>query len=370
MPQAIIRVLVVDDSPLMRRAISDAINVNSDMTVVGTAFDGNEAIAKFRELKPDVVTLDVQMPDKNGQQVLEEILEIAPTPVIMVSNLTHRGAEVTLHALEMGAIDYLGKPERASELEAVLYDELVKKIRASAWTDVRRVIQIRRNRQQLRAADVDRRRTPLGRKHLSADEPKDACIAIGISTGGPPALAYLFESLAPPLPPIVVVQHMPPQFTGPFARRLDSLSSLTVSEAAQEDVLQPNHVYIAPGGAHLSLVEQGHVVKIQIQDGAIVSGHKPSVDVMMKSAASIFGERCLGVVMTGMGRDGAEGCRSIRAAGGYVLGQNQASSDVYGMNKVAFTEGGVDEQFDLESAPAKITAAAGNLAYVSLTTNK
>ena len=183
MSQATIRVLVVDDSPLMRRAISDAIGANSDMTVIAIARDGHEAIAKFRELKPDVVTLDIQMPGKNGQQVLEEILEIAPTPVIMVSNLTQRGADATLQALDTGAIDYLGKPERAGDLEAILHDELIKKIRAAAGMDVRRVIQIRRNRQRAKAMGPQDRRTPLVRQHFSAGEPRDACIALGISTG-------------------------------------------------------------------------------------------------------------------------------------------------------------------------------------------
>ena len=163
------------------------------------------------------------------------------------------------------------------------------------------------------------------------------------------------------MPPIVVVQHMPQQFTGPFARRLDGLSPLSVKEAATGDVLQPNHVFIAPGGQHLSLHERGGSVQIMIQDGEPVSGHKPSVDVMMKSAANIFRERCLGVIMTGMGRDGADGCLAIRESGGYVLGQDQASSDVYGMNKFAYTQGGVNEQFGLEEAPAAITTALAKL---------
>ena len=161
------------------------------------------------------------------------------------------------------------------------------------------------------------------------------------------------SELRPPMPPIVIVQHMPPQFTGPLAARLNSISALSVREAADGDVLEPNGVWIAPGGKHLSLARRGTRVRVQIEDGEVVSGHKPSVDVMMTSAAKAFGANCLGVIMTGMGRDGADGCRAIRQAGGYVLGQDEASSDVYGMNKVAFVEGDVDQQISLgETAEA------------------
>lgn len=178
----------------------------------------------------------------------------------------------------------------------------------------------------------------------------DKCIAIGISTGGPPALATLLERLAPPLPPIVIVQHMPAQFTLPFAARLDSLSRLTVKEAETGDLLQPNYVYVAPGGQHLEIRRHGLSGKLLVRAGNPVSGHRPSVDVMLASAAGVFGPRCLGMIMTGMGRDGADGCRALRAAGGYVLGQDETSSDVYGMNKVAMLEGNVDRQFSLDAA--------------------
>ncbi len=183
----------------------------------------------------------------------------------------------------------------------------------------------------------------------------DKCIAIGVSTGGPPALACLFESLRPPMPPIVVVQHMPPNFTKPLAWRLDSLGELSIREAANGDLLEPNHVLIAPGGKHLQVRRLDTSAKAVVRDGAPVSGHMPSADVLMKSVAESFGKNCLGVIMTGMGRDGADGCGAIRAAGGYVLGQDEASSDVYGMNKVAYVEGNVDRQFALSEAAAVLT---------------
>ena len=189
-------------------------------------------------------------------------------------------------------------------------------------------------------------------------------MAIGISTGGPPALTRLFEALAPPMPPIVVVQHMPGQFTGPFANRLNTISDLTIKEAESGDILQPNHVFIAHGGMHLYLQQRGRIVKIDVRDGEPVAGHKPSVDVMMECAANIYGDKCLGAIMTGMGRDGVDGCRYIKEHGGYVLGQDQASSDVYGMNKIAFTSGYVNEQFSLDDAPAVLVASLAKLRCV------
>jgi two-component system chemotaxis response regulator CheB len=225
-----------------------------------------------------------------------------------------------------------------------------------AGTDVRRMLQIRRERaekmKQRPAQPISFAAKPVSH----APQYNDKCIALGISTGGPPALASLFQSLRGPLPPIVVVQHMPPDFTKAFAWRLNSISSLTVKEAESGDALQPNFVYIAQGGKHLHLRKEAGRVKCLVRDGDTVSGHKPSVDVMMGCAAEIFGSRCLGVIMTGMGRDGSDGCGAIRKAGGYTLGQDEASSDVYGMNKVAHTEGNIDRQFHLDEAATVISA--------------
>ncbi len=187
------------------------------------------------------------------------------------------------------------------------------------------------------------------------------CIAVGISTGGPSALTVLFNVLRPPMPAIVVVQHMPPRFTGPLAWRLDALSELSVKEAEANDVLRPNHVLIAPAGLHLLLRRSGNRVRVVLNDEPPRSGHKPSIDVMMQSAAKAFGPRCLGVIMTGMGYDGVSGCAAIRAGGGYVLGQDEASSDVYGMNKAAHGAGHVDRQFSLDDAAAVIGAGVKRL---------
>ena len=353
-----IRVLVVDDSALIREMICDAIKATPGFEVAGTAADGRQAIEMIGTLTPDVVTLDVQMPRMDGLQTLDEILKIRPTPVIMVSALTQLGANTTLEALDRGALDYIAKPEGRAAAETVFRDELPRKIRAMAGVDVQRMIAIRKRRAE-RAGEL---RTQAATKAAApqpvapAPEFANKCIAIGISTGGPPALAGLFEQLRPPLPPIVVVQHMPPQFTKAFAWRLNSLSQLEIKEAATGDLLRPNHVYIAPGGTHLSVTRHGKTdVACQVKDGEPVSGHKPSVDVMMRSVAELYGNRVLGVIMTGMGRDGSDGCGLIRAAGGYVIGQDEESSDVYGMNKVAFVSGHVDRQFGLDEAATIIT---------------
>lgn len=350
-----IRVLVVDDSAVIRQQICDFIEAADDMEVAATAKDGHHAIEAFAATQPDVVTLDVQMPDMDGLAALDAILAKHPVPVIMVSGLTQLGASVTFEALERGAMDYIAKPERGAETESVLGDELLRKIRSFAGADVSRILQIRQERAK-RPRRKPLRQPPAPKGPIETAEPAltDLCIAVGISTGGPPALASLFETLRPPTPPIVVVQHMPPHFTRPFAWRLDAISQLSIKEAETGDVLQPNHVLIAPGGIHMELRRQGHETKIVLRNGPPVSGHKPSVDVMMTTAAAIYGPRLLGVIMTGMGRDGANGCQAIRAAGGYVLGQDEASSDVYGMNKVAFVEGNVDRQFHLDDAASAI----------------
>jgi two-component system chemotaxis response regulator CheB len=351
-----IRVLVVDDSAVIRSIIADSIAASPGMKVVGTAGDGRRALELLDTLQPDVITLDIQMPNMDGLATLDGILARRPIPVIMVSSLTKLGANITLDALDRGAVDYLAKPDYGAKTRSALQEELPRKIRSAAGLDVRRILAIRRDRKQRRGEEVHDR--PAVKKTVDDAVPLElagTCLAIGISTGGPPALTRLFEGLRPPMPPIVVVQHMPPNFTKPLAWRLDALSELSISEAADGDPLKPNHVLIAPGGKHLQVRRLGASVKAVVRDGVPTSGHMPSVDVLMKSVAETFGKNCLGVIMTGMGRDGADGCGAIRAAGGYVLGQDEATSDVYGMNKVAYVEGNVDRQFGLGEAAAVLT---------------
>jgi two-component system, chemotaxis family, protein-glutamate methylesterase/glutaminase len=348
-----IRILVVDDSAVSRAIICDQIEAAPGMSVAARCRDGRAALEKVAALHPDVVTLDLQMPGMDGLAVLDVMLADNPVPVIMVSSLTYAGAAVTLDALERGAVDYVPKPEKGNMRDSSFGDELLSKIRGAVNVDVQRLIALRKKR-RIAPKPVSPAVVKPGADACPA-ELAGRCVALGISTGGPPALTRLLAELRPPMPPIVIVQHMPPQFTGPLAGRLNSLSALTVREAVDGDVVEPNTVLIAPGGKHLEITRRGGRGRGYTPAGDPVSGHKPSVDVMMMGAAEAFGPNCLGVIMTGMGRDGVNGCRAIRKAGGYVLGQDEASSDVYGMNKVAFVEGNVDLQFALSDAATAIT---------------
>ena len=356
------RVLVVDDSSTMRNVICDFISGESDFEVAGTASNGIEAVEKHEELRPDIVTLDLQMPRMQGIDALDAIIERRATAVIVVSSLTKRSAEITMQALERGAFDYISKPDARTDSDMFL-DLLLRKLRASAHADVRRVLEIRQERmKQLRQRQQSRNCTPQSDKVSEAKKFQNCCVAIGISTGGPPALASLFECLRPPLPPIVIVQHMPEMFTGSFAARLDACSDIKVTEATGGESLRPNEALLAPGGKHLRLIrKRGTVVTDIDQEQPAVSGHKPSVDVMMRDAAAAFVDRCIGVIMTGMGFDGVAGCEAISSGGGLVLGQDEPSSDVYGMNKAAFKAGYVDLQFSLNELPDLIKAKCGEL---------
>jgi two-component system, chemotaxis family, protein-glutamate methylesterase/glutaminase len=354
MTAKIIRVLVVDDSMVMRAVLRELIQSAPDMKVVGTAADGQEALGQIEAFRPDVVTLDVEMPTMDGLAALEAILARQPVPAIMVSAVTKLGAKTTLDALDRGAVDCVLKPDPGADATDSFREELLRKIRSSAGIDVHRILAIRRER-KVRRSQLPRPAAAKPLLETGAEDLAGMCVAVGISTGGPSALTLLFEALRPPMPAIVGVQHMPRRFTGPLACRLDGLSALSIKEAEADDVLRPNHVLIAPAGRHLLLRRSGDSVRVRLEDGPPQSGHRPSVDVMMQSAAKLFGANCLGVIMTGMGRDGVDGCAAIRAAGGYVLGQDEATSDVYGMNKIAYLSGHVDRQFSLDDAARSVS---------------
>ena len=344
-----VRVLVVDDSALMRKLLTDLLRSEPGIDVVATARDGDEAIAQAARVRPDVITLDVEMPGRSGLDVLPELLagEHA-SAVIMVSSHTQEGAETTLAALERGAVDFLPKPltnQLAQMREA--RDLLVSKVRAAAQS--RPFGSSRPAR-----ATEPRKRSAAPAEPAAADPvPTSAprCIAIGISTGGPQALSAVLPLLAPPFPPIVIVQHMPAPFTGVFAARLGRACTLDVKEAETGDRLVPGRILIAPGGRHMSVCGPVSGARVTLSDDPPVSGHKPSVDVLFTSVARVFAAAAIGVIMTGMGRDGVAGCKCIRAAGGLTLGQDEDTSTVYGMNKVALLEGAVVAQFALPDLP-------------------
>lgn len=358
MPAHPIRVFVVDDSPLMRATLCDVLVADARMQVVGHAGDGEEALRRLAQAEVDVVTLDVQMPGLDGLQTLSRLLEMRALPVVMVSAVTQRDASATLAALDLGAVDYVAKPDGVQRTRTDFARDLLHKVRIAAGADVQRILQVRRRRQQRPVPNAGAAASTIAKVGRTADVVlglEQRCIVIGISTGGPPALARLFEALEPPLPPILVAQHMPEKFTGPFAARLNGLSKLEICEASEGDRVAANHALVAPGGKHLRVVRTPRGYEARIGDDPPVSGHRPSVDVLMTSAAEAYGDRCLGVIMTGMGHDGVEGCAAIRRAGGYVLGQDQATSDVYGMNKAAYRAGHVHEQFALGDLPELLT---------------
>jgi two-component system chemotaxis response regulator CheB len=343
----------VDDSALMRKLLTQVLTETGEIEVVATARDGDQAIQEARRVRPDVVTLDVQMPGRSGLEILPELLAAHEVPVVMVSALTQEGADVTLAALELGAVDYMPKPEKFqfAEMRQSGY-QLVNKVLTAAQS------RVRRPRRTLRAEPTPRE--PAIRRPLAPARPDSPAVAgptgtvvvIGISTGGPQTLAAIVPELEPPIPPILIVQHMPARFTGVFADRLNRHCNLTVKEAEEGDAVLPGRVLIAPGGKHLMVSGSPPRVFATLSDAPPTSGHKPSVDVLFGSAARVYGSGAVGFIMTGMGRDGVEGCKAILAAGGDTYGQDEASSVVFGMNKAAIQEGAVRAQFGPEDLPA------------------
>jgi two-component system, chemotaxis family, protein-glutamate methylesterase/glutaminase len=363
--QVRVRVLIVDDSALMRRLLSDLLSSAPEIEIVGTARDGREAVLQAARLKPDVITLDVEMPEVSGLEALPAILAVHPVPVVMVSALTQEGADVTLQALELGAVDFMAKPERnqLAEMRASR-DLLVGKVLAAAQSRVRRP----RRTASLSSTSSSTTTSPSTKSvtsrppprppgssatppPTSASAPSPLCFVIGISTGGPQALSQIFPLLVPPLPPILVVQHMPAQFTGIFAERLNRYSTVPIKQAEEGDPVLPDRILIAPGGRHMVLIGHPPRVRIGLLDQPPVSGHRPSIDVLFQSAARAYQSATIGLLMTGMGRDGVEGCKAILATRGFTLGQDEGTSVVYGMNKAAFLERAIKAQFALDELP-------------------
>jgi two-component system chemotaxis response regulator CheB len=324
-----IRVLVIDDSALIRQMITAMLERSGEIEVVGTAADPLQARALIKSLAPDVLTLDVEMPHMDGLAFLEKLMALRPMPVIMVSTLTARGADTTLRALELGALDVVAKPGQADRNGlGRLQDELVAKIRAAAGA-------------RLAGPRPAAHCRPAHRLPPSGGHWRDLVIAIGASTGGVAAIAELLAALPAGGPPVVITQHMPPDYTERFAARLDQMSALRVAEARDGAALAPGLAYVAPGGRQLALEARHGRIVCSVQDGAPVSGHKPSVDVLMRSAATAAGAAAIGVLLTGMGRDGAQGLLAMRQAGALTIGQDQASSVVYGMPRAAKELGAV-----------------------------
>jgi two-component system, chemotaxis family, protein-glutamate methylesterase/glutaminase len=327
-----VRVLVVDDSALARRIITDTISRDPRIEVIGGAPDVYVARDKILELEPDVLTLDVEMPRMDGVTFLKRLMPSHPMPVIVVSALTRNGAAITLEALENGAVDFVAKPSSSfgQGLDAMA-DELIAKILVASRTDVSR----------WRSLSYQRR--PIVRTQTALAESTAKLIAIGASTGGTIALTTIIESLPSTVPGVVVVQHMPPVFTAMFANKLNAISAVEVAEASDGDRVIAGRVLIAPGGMH-TLVERrgGHYV-VRCGDGDLVNGHRPSVDVLMNSVAARVGANAIGVILTGMGSDGARGLLAMREAGARTFAQDEATSVVFGMPLQAYKAGATEK---------------------------
>ncbi len=337
-----VRVLVVDDSATMRSLITAALERDPEIEVVAQACDPLEAREAIKLLNPDVITLDVEMPKMNGLDFLEKIMRLRPTPVIMVSNLTSLGTSVTIRALEIGAVDCVAKP---SPQNLHTFDELAAKVKDAASAHV--------HRYSHGAAPAREAKVPV------VPQPSfkwnGRMVAIGSSTGGVEALIKIISQFPKNCPPTVITQHMPPLFTKSLAARMDRICEPQVSEAFDGAPLAPGLIYIAPGGeAHLEISGSGTNLRCRLRQGDLVNGHRPSVDVLFASVAKHVGPDAIGVILTGMGRDGAASLLAMRQAGARTLGQDEATCIVYGMPKVAYEIGAVQKQVSLDKIGREI----------------
>ena len=332
-----IRVLVVDDSAVMRAFLSRVVSTQSDMEVVGVAADPLVAIELIRLKSPDVLTLDVEMPRMNGLEFLRKLMALQPLPVIMVSSLTRQGADITMQALEFGAVDFVAKPAELSQFEASA-NEIVEKIRAA---NSARVVRYRPREPAVPVA-------PAAPVRITQQVPSlDRLIAIGASTGGVEALREILAALPQRMPPIVIAQHMPAGYTEAFARRLNTICRLDVKQAQDGEAALDGVAYIAPGGRHLTVLRRASAYSLRVSDEPPVNRHRPSVDSLFRSVARAASGRAIGVMLTGMGADGAEAMLDLSSGGAYTLAQDEASCVVFGMPRKAISIGAVREVLPL-----------------------
>lgn len=343
-----IRVLVVDDSAFMRKLLSDLFSAEADFEVLDTARNGKDAVEKAKRLKPDLITMDVEMPIMDGINALEVIMKEVPTPVVMVSSLTRDGAEATLRALELGAVDFIAKTSGPISSIQSISTEIIAKCRAA----------VRANVSQLLKKTIVREKPVPTVAYSPVVPSKEKIVAIGTSTGGPRALQEVITRLPGSLPcGVVVVQHMPPGFTKSLADRLNTISALAVKEAEHNDVIRPGVVLIAPGDKHMLIEREGDKSLIKLNQNPQVGGHRPAVDPMMDSVAKVYGNRTVGVILTGMGHDGSKGMQEIKRQNGYTIAEDQTTAVVFGMPKSAIELGVIDKAVPLTSIANEIIRA-------------
>ncbi|MEN9658014.1 MAG: hypothetical protein RL571_1479 [Pseudomonadota bacterium] len=341
-----IRVIVIDDSALMRNLLKEIIDEAPDLECIATAPDPLIAREKIRELNPDVITLDIEMPKMDGLEFLERLMRLKPTPVIMISSLTEQGSEAALRALELGAVDIIAKPKLDIVRGIQGYaDDIREKIRSAAGAKVKPIFS---SVTPSHSADVVL--SKVSKPILKTEK----LIIVGASTGGTEALKEFLMPMPPDSPAILIAQHMPEMFTKSFANRLDSLCRITVKEAEQGERILPGHAYIAPGHSHLMLGVSGANYVCQLSQGEPVNRHRPSVDVLFRSVANLAGKNAIGIILTGMGKDGAAGMLEMKQAGSYNFAQDEASCVVFGMPKEAIALGGVHEILPLKDISTRV----------------
>jgi two-component system, chemotaxis family, protein-glutamate methylesterase/glutaminase len=352
-----IKVLIVDDSALVRQILVEILKTAADMEVVGTASDPFVAREKIKETNPDVLTLDVEMPRMDGLTFLANLMRLRPMPVVMVSSLTARGAETTLKALELGAVDFVSKPK--VDVAGTLHnfsEEILGKIRIAAGARVLARVAPSAVQVPKHSADAILPANAAARMLRTTDR----IVAVGSSTGGTEAIRELLAGLPADSPAIVIAQHIPAAFSAPFARRMDSLCALSVCEPVDGQYIMAGHVYIAPGGRHLLVERDGARYRCRLNDGPPVNRHCPSVDVLFRSVAQQVGPNAVGVILTGMGDDGSRGLKEMHDAGAPTVAQDEASSVVWGMPGAAVKSGAVDEVLPLSKVAAAIMRLAGS----------
>lgn len=350
-----IRVLIIDDSALVRQMLSEILGSDPDIEVVDTAQDPLVAREKIKKYNPDVLTLDVEMPRMDGITFLGNLMRLRPMPVVMISSLTEKGGDLTLQALELGAVDFVSKPKVDVQHGLEEYGEEIRaKVKTAAKAHVRQLRDMPSASPKLSADAI--LTTASGKRHFKTT---DRIIAIGASTGGTEAIKEVLLRMTPDAPGIVITQHIPEAFSAPFAKRMNNAAAMTVYEAQDGQQILPGHVYIAPGGRHLLVERDGARYVCRLNDGPPVSRHKPSVDVLFRSVAVNVGPNAVGVILTGMGDDGAEGMREMKEAGAQTIAQDERTSVVWGMPGEAVARGVVDCILPLEKIPAKIMEMVG-----------
>lgn len=356
-----IKVLIVDDSAVVRKLLTKILGSDKNLEVVGTANDAYMAREKIKKLKPDVITLDVEMPKMDGVTFLRNLMRLRPMPVIMISTLTDKSASITLDALSAGAIDFVTKPKIDISHNLDSYaEEIISKVKSAAISRVKKYEE--RDRKPASSLSTPSHSTDdvMGemstKKHYSTT---DKLIAIGASTGGTEAIREVLDAMPPTSPGIVIAQHIPPKFSKAFAERANMSSALNVSEARDGDLIVPGYAYVAPGDRHLLVVKDGARWKCKLSDELPVNRHKPSVDVLFRSVAENVGPNAIGLIMTGMGKDGASGLRELKETGALTIAQDEASSVVWGMPGAAVNLGAVGEVLALDKIVAKIRSHFG-----------